>query len=456
MESFFSSAFFFILSFGVLITFHEFGHFWVARKLGVKVLRFSVGYGKPIWSKKSQDGDQTEYVIAALPLGGYVKMLDEREEEVDSAEQHRAFNRQPLSTRTAIVAAGPIFNFVLAIVAYWIIFMLGVSGIKPIVGEVTPGSVAATAGFVEGDQIISVGEIKTPAWNTAVLALIEESLADEDVKVEVIDNQGLEATRFMDLSHLAAKLDQGNVLDFVGISPKGMRIPAILGHIESDSPAEQAGLLAGDELLQADGVEVNDWVGWVELVRSKPDTPINVLLRRGDIELSLTLTPMAVQAEDAEPFGRIGAGVQYDPEQASEYVVIQQYGLFDSLVKAVEKTWDVSVLTLKMLYNMIFGEISFKNLSGPLSIAQYAGDSASIGLVAFLTFIAVVSISLGVLNLLPIPVLDGGHLMFYLVEFIKGSPVSQETELKAQHIGIVLLLMLMVFAFYNDLERIFS
>ncbi len=455
MESVITSIFFFVLSFGVLITFHEFGHFWVARKLGVKVLRFSVGYGKPIWAKK-MGPDQTEYVIAALPLGGYVKMLDERESEVDSAELHRAFNRQKLSHRTAIVAAGPIFNFLLAIVAYWAIFMLGITGVKPLVGEVLPDSVAQVAGFAVGDEIVSVGETPTPTWNAAVLALIEESLASRDVEVQVVTAHGAKLSRFVDLSHLAAELEQGNVLDSVGIVPMRMRIPAVLGRIEPGSPSERAGLSTGDTLLMADGVVVEHWSDWVELVRSKPGKAINVVFLRDNVERMTTLTPAPIQGEDGVIFGRIGAGVQYDPEQGNAFIVKQQFGFFESLYKAIEKTWDVSILTLKMLYNMIFGDISFKNLSGPISIAQYAGDSASIGIVAFLTFMAVVSISLGVLNLLPIPILDGGHLMFYLVEFVKGSPVTLETELKAQQVGIVILLVTMTFAFYNDLARIFN
>jgi len=455
MESIITSVFYFILSFGVLITFHEFGHFWVARKLGVKVLCFSIGYGKPIW-KKTMGPDQTEYIVAALPLGGYVKMLDEREREVDPEEVHRAFNRQKLSHRTAIVAAGPIFNFLLAIVAYWAIFMLGVTGVKPIVGEVQQDSVAQVAGFVVGDEITSVGGTITPTWNVAVLALIEESLADHEVEVLVVTALGAEVSRLVDLSHLAAELEEGGVLNSVGIVPMRMQIPAVLGRIEPGSPSEKAGLNTGDTLLKADGVSVENWSDWVELVRSKPNVLINVVFLRDNVELIAELTPAEIMGDDGVAFGRIGAGVQYDPDKNNAFIVKQQYGVVDSLFNAVQKTWDVSILTLKMLYNMIFGEISLKNLSGPISIAQYAGDSASIGIVAFLTFMAVVSISLGVLNLLPIPVLDGGHLMFYLVEFVKGSPVTLETELKAQQVGIVILLMTMAFAFYNDLARIFN
>ena len=453
MESFFTSVFFFILSFGVLITFHEFGHFWVARKLGVKVLRFSVGYGRPLWKKAGNDG--TEYVVAALPLGGYVKMLDERESEVDESEVHRAFNRQPLSHRTAIVAAGPIFNFLLAIAAYWIIFMIGVTTAKPIVGEVVPGSAAAKGGLTYGDEIIAVGDANTLSWSNVVLGLIEESLSDENVEVRVLTAHGNEASRFLDLSDLAAKLEQGDVLNLVGITPIKMEIPPIIGHVEPGSPADIAGLQEGDKLLEANGEAISHWAGWVDYIRVNPGETFDVLLLRDRTELLISLTPAMLNNEAGEAYGRIGAGVQYDPEQFSEYSLRQEFGAFESFYKAIEKTWDVSILTLKMLYNMIFGEISFKNLSGPLSIAQHAGDSASIGLTAFLTFLAVVSVSLGVLNLLPIPILDGGHLLFYLVEFIKGSPVSPETEIQAQQIGIVLLLITMIFAFYNDLTRMF-
>ena len=455
MESFFTSVFFFIISFGVLITFHEFGHFWVARKLGVKVLRFCVGYGKPIW-KKQYGPDNTEYVIAALPLGGYVKMLDEREAEVDEAEVHRAFNRQPLSSRTAIVAAGPIFNFLLAIAAYWIIFMLGVTTMKPIVGEVTPGSAAELGGLAPGDEIIAVGDQNTLSWSNVVLGLIEESLDEGEVAVHVLTEYGQEKTRYLELSDLAAQLEDSNVLDIVGILPIEMHLPAIVGFVEPDQPADLAGIQEGDELLEANGEVISHWAGWVEVVREHPGETLDVLLRRGDVEFVVDLTPAIHKGNNGETFGRIGAGVQFDAEQFEGYSHRLEYGLFESLYKAVIKTWDVSILTLKMLYNMIFGEISFKNLSGPLSIAQFAGDSASVGLVAFLTFLAVVSVSLGVLNLLPIPILDGGHLMFYFVEFVKGSPVSPETEMQAQHIGIILLLITMTFAFYNDLNRIFS
>ena len=455
MESFFTSVFFFVISFGVLITFHEFGHFWVARKLGVKVLRFSVGYGRPIW-KKQAGTDGTEYVVAALPLGGYVKMLDERESEVDASEVHRAFNRQPLSHRAAIVAAGPIFNFLLAIFAYWLIFMIGVTTAKPIVGEVAPGSAAAMGGLSYGDEIIAVGNTNTPSWSAVVLGLIDESLSEEEVEVTVLTQHGDEAFRYLELSDLAAKLEEGNVLDLVGIAPIRMEIPPIIGHVESGSPADLAGLQSGDELLQANGETIGHWAGWVDLIRVNPGKTLEILLRRDQAELLVSLTPMTLHDEAGGAYGRIGAGVQYDPEQFSEYSLRQEDGVFESFYKAIVKTWDVSILTLKMLYNMIFGEISFKNLSGPLSIAQHAGDSASIGLTAFLTFLAVVSVSLGVLNLLPIPILDGGHLMFYLIEYIKGSPVSPETEMQAQHIGIILLLITMIFAFYNDITRMFS
>lgn len=454
MGSVFSAAFYFVLTLGLLVTFHEFGHYWVARRLGVKVLRFSVGFGKPIWSTV-RGADRTEYVIAALPLGGYVKMLDEREGPVDAHEQHRAFNRIPLLHRSAIVLAGPVFNFVLAIAVYWVVFMLGVNGLKPIVGEVIPDSVAEQGGIVAGDQLVAINGVETPSWNSAVMALLDQALASGEVSVTVVNEMGDQAERTVDVSALPASLDQNNLLTLVGISPAKPKIPPRVGQVEAGSPASKSDLRTGDLVLRANDEAIEDYAQWVDYIRARPDQTIAVEVDRDGARMTLQITPERKHGRDGD-FGRIGAGVQQADDVISRFTVKEKFGPIDAMGKAVMQTWDVSVLTLRMLYNMVAGEVSLKNLSGPLSIAQYAGGSASIGLVPFLMFLAIVSVSLGVLNLLPIPVLDGGHLMYYIAEAIRGRPVSESTEILGQRIGVAMILGMMVLAFYNDLIRIFG
>lgn len=454
MGSVLFSAFFFILTLGILITFHEFGHFWVARKLGVKVLRFSVGFGRPLWRRVSGP-DRTEYVIAALPFGGYVKMLDEREGEVPEEELPRAFNRQPLARRTAIVAAGPVFNFILAVAVYWLVFMLGIGGYKPIVESVAPDSLAAEGGFQSNDLILEVNGKPVKSWNSAVLALVDSALQGTVVAVKVRTEEGSEVERTLVMRSVSAQLDRGNLLETVGITPRRVKIPPVIDRLTPGGAAEAAGLQPGDVILTANGEPVHDWAAWVEIVRAHPEQALEVEVERDGRVLRLMLTPDAVQGDGAV-IGRIGARVAPPPKALlEELTVIERYGVLESLIKAGKKTWEVSLLTLKMLQQMLLGDVSLSNLSGPISIAQYAGDSASIGLVPFLVFLAIVSISLGVLNLLPIPILDGGHLLYYLIEFIKGSPVSAEAEAMGQKIGIAVILLLMTVAFYNDLARVF-
>lgn len=455
MNSVLSSAFFFILTLGLLITFHEFGHYWVARKLGVKVLRFSVGFGKSLWVKR-HGPDQTEYALAALPLGGYVKMLDEREGPVATHELHRAFNRQSVGRRAAIVVAGPLFNFVLAVVLLWFTYMLGVSGLRAVVGDVQPSSPAAAAGFQAGDQIIGVAGAEARTWNAVILALLDSGLAGGSVPVTVLDASHNPAERQIDLAGLAASLNQGNLLDVVGLRPAARQIPPVIGQVETGSPAARSGLQTGDRVVSVDGQAIDDWGEWVEYVRARPNVPMQLQIERGGESITLEITP-APRKDRSGTHGRIGAGVQ-EPENSADdnLTVVLQYGPLAAIGQALTKTWDVTILTLRLLAKMVVGEVSLDNLSGPLSIAQYAGGTASVGLVPFLTFLAIVSVSLGVLNLLPIPVLDGGHLLFYAVEAVKGSPVSPAAEMLGQRIGLVIILLMMVFAFYNDLVRIFG
>jgi len=451
MGSFLFTAVSFVVALGVLITVHEFGHFWVARRLGVKVLRFSIGFGKPLlrWSGK----DDTEYVVAALPLGGYVKMLDEREEPVPEPELPHAFNRQSLPVRSAIVVAGPLFNFLFAIFAYWAIFVGGDTGLKPLVGEVAPQSIAAEAGFKPSDEILDIDGKETPAWESVIYALLEKSLGDKDLQVRVRDAEGVEDTRILPGTALRGLTEDGQLLENLGLTPKRPVVPPVIGDVLKGEAAATAGLEPGDRIITADGKPMESWGDWVEYVRARPEKPIGLVVARDGLEIEVTLTPAALE-QNGEVIGRIGASVEIPERLFEEYRVEVKYGPVAAIGVAARKTWDLSALTLKVIGKMLLGEMSVKNLSGPISIAESAGKSASYGINPFLKFLAVVSVSLGVLNLLPIPVLDGGHLLFFLIEAVKGSPLSEEAQMQAQKIGIILLLALMTLAFYVDLSRL--
>jgi regulator of sigma E protease len=441
----------FLVALGILITVHEFGHFWVARKLGVKVLRFSIGFGRPLW-KHIGRVDGTEYVLAAIPLGGYVKMLDEREGPVAPEEQHRAFNRQPLTVRSAIVVAGPLFNFIFAILAFWLIFVTGDTGLKPLIGEVGEGTIAEESGFMPGEQIIAVGDQQTTTWESVIYTLLSESLDQHELPIRVRDETGRELIHWLSTVGMQDLAEGGQLLQKLGLTPKRPILPPVIGSLLPGEPAEQAGLEAGDLLLTADDVPLESWSDWVEYVRERPGQLIRLEIERNGRLLSLELIPAAVVGE-GQPVGRIGASVHVSPDLFDDYQAEIRYGPMAAVGQSLQKTWDLSLLMLRMMGKMVTGEISVKNLSGPISIADSAGKSASYGAIYFIKFLAVVSISLGVLNLMPIPVLDGGHLFFFLIEAVKGSPLSEKFMEQGQKIGMLLLLAIMGLAFYVDLNR---
>jgi len=445
----------FLVAICILIIWHEFGHFIVMRYFGIKVLRFSVFFGKPLlrWQRRP---DSTELAIGWLPLGGYVKPLDEHDGEVPEAEKHLAFNRQPLVKRFLAVLAGPVFNFIFAIVAYWVIFMIGVPGIRPIIGEVQPGSAAAQAGFVKEDEILAVNGNSTPTWDTALVRLFEGTIQGSNISVQVRTPGHDEKQLILKITDSRALTEPGKLLEGLGFSQWQPEAAPVVGEILPDGTAERAGLRSGDFILSVEKTTITSPQQLIDILRSTPNKTLQIMVQRGMHSFGLQL-PVGVQkTKDGKLIGHIGAQIGYPESVRQRLAVEQRYNPIAALGYAFARTGSLTWLTLDASWNMVIGKVSLRNLSGPIDIAQYAGYTAENGLVPFLAFLAVVSISLGVLNLLPIPVLDGGHLLYYLIEAVKGSPLSAQAEMLGQRVGIALLLVLMSFAIYNDLMRMFG
>lgn len=441
----------FLVALLILVSIHEFGHFYVARRCGVKVHRFSVGFGKVLWSWRDKQG--TEYAFAVLPLGGYVKMLDEREGDVAPDERHLAFNNKTVWQRIAIVAAGPLANFLLAILLFWGLLLQGQRDLIPLIDKVVPGSIAADAGLEPGQEIVAVDGTPTPTWQALNKVLLNRLGETGEISFTVAypDSHFNYESEAQLVDWLRDAADP-NPVEGLGITLYLPKIPPIVGEVQVASPAESAGLKVGDKIISVDGLVVDDWQTWVEIVRKNPGKALQVSVERDMRSIQMTVIPELVE-EGRERLGRIGVGVQaYEipPEMIRSY----DYSIASAFVAGVNKTWETSGFVLLSVKKLILGEISTKNLSGPITIAKVAGSSAESGLRSFIGFVALLSVFLAVFNLLPIPVLDGGHLFYYFIEVIRRKPVSDRVQMLGYQVGLFLVVGLSILALYNDIMRL--
>jgi regulator of sigma E protease len=441
----------FIVALGVLIVVHEYGHYLVARLCGVKVLRFSVGFGRALLVKRI-GRDQTEWVIAAVPFGGYVKML---EGPVEPHEADRAFNRQGVWRRIAIVLAGPLFNFIFAVLVYAGLFMYGLPEARPVLGTPPAGTIAAAAGVATGDIVRAVDGEPVATWQDLRWLVLQAALQRNAVQVETLSERGHISTVTIDLHDFPAEEVESDVMERIGLRLWRPTLEPVLGQLVSGGPAERAGLAPGDRVLRADGMPIETWEALVAAVRARPGAALQLQIERDGTTRTTEVTPESVAAGQ-QRIGRIGAAPRVPASQADKILIRVQHGPLTSLSKGLAKTWDISIFSLKMLGRMLIGQVSWKHLSGPVTIADFAGQSAQMGWISYISFLALISISLGVLNLLPIPLLDGGHLLYYAIEIVKGGPVSERAMELGQRVGLALLLVMMAFAFYNDLNRLLT
>lgn len=440
----------FIVALGLLVAVHEFGHFWVARRCGVKVERFSIGFGKAIWRRLGKDG--TEYVLALIPLGGYVKMLDGRVDALKPGEEAQAFNHKSVWARMAIVAAGPMANFVFALFAFWLMFIIGVPSVKPVVGEVRPASIVAEAGILPGMEIVGVGGEDTGDWESVTYALISH-LGDDSVQLKLkAANTSYAVDKTLQLASWKFDPDKESPIGSLGIVPLGGKVLPVVEAVVPSSASEKAGLQIGDRIKGVDGEAITEWAQFVERVQQSPAQPLQVTVERGGSEMTLTLTPDGKKVK-GQLVGFVGLSPQLVP-LPDEYRTLLQYGPLQALWHGVQKTWSLITLTFDMIGKLIGGIVSLDNLSGPISIAKGAGSSADYGLVYFLGFLALISVNLGIINLFPLPVLDGGHLVYFLIEAITGKPVSEKIQEVGFRIGAAILMLLMGIALFNDFARL--
>ena len=450
----------FVFTLAILIAIHEYGHFQMARWCGVKVLKFSIGFGRPFFTK-TFGKDKTEFVLSALPFGGFVKMLDERELSehdkllMNSHELNRAFNRQSVYKRIAIVAAGPIANLLLAVVLYWLLMMQGTIGLKPVLADVAEGSAANAAQLHREDRIVNIAGHDVQLWQDIQWILIRQVFKSPTVAVQTIDRHQQKHTRYLDLTGITESDLDADFLAKLGLKPSKPVVEPVIGNLIKSSPAERAGLQAGDKILTVDGELVADWESLVKIIQDSPNKNLKLSIERTNQHLDINVIPDVIN-KNGHSIGQVGAGVSMNESMMNQYLITIHHSPMTALLKAVQKTYETSAFSLKMLSNMLTGDVSIKSISGPVTIATYAGQSANLGLNAFIAFLAVISISLGVLNLLPIPVLDGGHLLYYMVEIIKGSPVSDQVMEMGQRIGLAILGLLMACALYNDLSRLIT
>ena len=469
----------FLATLALLVAIHEYGHFWVARRLGFKVERFSIGFGRPLlqwqgngvglpvsWAGNTRSnllarladdgGDPVEFRISAIPLGGYVKMLDEREGPVEPHEADRAFNRRPPWARIAVLFAGPGFNFIFAVIAYWLMFVTGVPGMRPFVDTVEPGSVVAEAGLEDGDIITAVGGRETATWESAIVGILDGVLDDGQIELSAQSAQGAVKTVQLDVSGRVSELTEPDALfDELGIR-MGPRLAPVIGGVSEGLPAAAAGLQADDRVVLIDGEPVNYWDDLVALVRARPGRTVAVEVDRAGARVETEVEIGSVEAEGRQ-IGQIGVvNAPLSAELVERIRVVERYGVLDALGAGAKKTWETSVLTVRMIGRMLTGDVSIKSASGPIMIAAYAGDYAEAGPLAFLSFLSLISISLGIMNLLPVPILDGGRIVEQVIEMIKGSPLSDKSLIVGQQIGIAMLVVLTCIVFYNDIARLMA
>jgi regulator of sigma E protease len=447
MGSALTSLLAFAAAISILVAVHEFGHYIVGRWAGMKVLRFSVGFGKPLWSKVAGK-DQTEYCVAAIPLGGYVRFLDSREGTIDPADEGRAFDQRPVAARIAVLLAGPAFNFLFAILAYWALFAGGVMALQPAVGDVIPGSYAERAGLEFGDKIIAVGDTEAKDWESTLVAILDTMVATGRVPLTLESADGWQRAATIDVGEDATRLTEPGML-FDGLGFGVWQPPAIVGELSAGGAAAIAGLAVNDRIVAIDGERTRSINELISVVAARPNQRVVVDYIRDGYAASVEL-PLGEQEVDGEKRGLLGITMA----QGAEHYYKRSFTPLESFAEAAGKTWTSTLFTVRMLGRMVTGDVSIKNISGPINIAQFAGASAERGVSYFLSFLAVVSISLGVLNLLPIPILDGGQIVYQFVEMLKGSPMTERAQVLGQQVGIFALLLLMSFAFYNDIARI--